>query len=84
MAPLTYYLSLGYDKSQANFLPSNSGRWLETNIIFHMHPVALRAKKKKCVQYPECGCFGGQAAPQAVLGHRQVSALLGRVQKAIL
>lgn len=78
MAPLTYYLSLGYNKSRANFLPSNPGRWLETNIIFHMYPVALRGKKS--VQYPECGWFGGQA----VWGHRQVSALLGRVQKATM
>lgn len=46
MAPLTYYLSLGCNKSRANFLPSYSGRWLETNIIFHIHPVALGGGKK--------------------------------------
>lgn len=38
--------------------------------------------EKMSVQCPECGWFGAQAAPQALWGHRWVSALLGRPQKA--
>lgn len=47
-------------------------------------PCCTQGEKKMRVQYPECGWFGGQAAPQAVLGHRQGSALLGRLQKATM
>lgn len=47
-------------------------------------PCCTWERKKTCVQYPECGWFGGQADSQAVLGHRRVSALLGRLQKATI
>lgn len=78
MAPFSYYLSLGYNRSRANFLPSYSGRWLETNLICCTYPTyTLLHWEKKHVQYPDCGWFGAQA----VLGSGQVYALLVSVQK---
>lgn len=82
MAPFSYYLSLGYNRSRANFLPSNSGRWLETNLICCTNPTyTLLHWEKKHVQYLDCGRFGAQAASQAVLCSGQVCALLGSIQK---
>jgi len=87
MAPFSYYLSLGCNKSCANFLPSNSGRWLETNLIHCTYPTytllhGKQQQKKKTqkthhVQYPDMDQFGAQAEVWTMFGNEQVYVMLG-------